>query len=730
MSAADGADVPLDLSNCDQEPIHIPGRIQSHGVLFAFGADGRLSHRSANAGAMLGAAAPMLGQPLAKTCFAADPTMHSLVQECLATEADESQPVAVEVALAGRHFELIGHRQGDQLVLELERLGDEAALLADDAFKGHKALVRLKRQRSVDDLLDVAAQEVRAMTGFDRVMAYRFRHDDSGDVVAEARDAALEPFAGRRYPASDIPAQARRLYLLNTLRTIVEVGSQAVPIEAMDLGAAPLDLSHSVLRAVSPVHIEYLTNMGVAASMSISIVVQGRLWGMLACHHMQPRHVPYRVRSACDVLAHVLAADVQTALARASAERLAQAAGARARAIETLLHSEVGVTALLREADGLVGMFEAHGLMLAERGRVVGASGVPPEAARELLPFLAAQLPVPDGIWHCDSLEGAPPALREALGSWCGLLALRFSDSTDGWLVLLRKEQVETIAWGGRPDKAYSHGPLGPRLTPRGSFDVWKETVRGRCVPWSETDLQIARPLLSELARASAARSADLDRARSHLLALLSAGVDGGLPEPEPGDAARAGGRMQRLVAQVLDAAHLRGGAGLDLALAPVDLAQLVQAAVDEAQSLHPAQRFIREVPRSLVVDGHADRLRQLLACVVGNAARHGAADEAIVVQLRRESHAVVLDVSNVAQEMTAPVLAALFDPFHPGAAGLGANGDGLRLGLYIARQIARAHGGELEHAYAEPSVVFTLRLPAQAGTGPVRPDGAPGATV
>ncbi|PZP91785.1 MAG: histidine kinase [Variovorax paradoxus] len=702
---------PLGLSNCDQEPIHIPGRIQSHGVLLAFGADGRLSHRSANADDLLGAAAPVLGQPLGETCFAADAAMHGLVQDCLSAEADESQPVAIQVTLADRHFELIGHRRGRQLLLELELLGEEAALLADDAFKGHKALVRLKRQRSVDDLLAVAAQEVRALTGFDRVMAYRFRHDDSGDVVTEARDAALEPFAGRRYPASDIPAQARRLYLLNTLRTIVAVGSQAVPIEAEDEGAVPLDLSHSVLRAVSPVHIEYLTNMGVAASMSISIVVQGRLWGMLACHHRRPRHVPYRVRSACDVLAHVLAADVQTALARASAERLAAAAGVRARAIETLLHAEDGVQALAREAEALTSMFEAHGLVLAERGHVLAATGVAPEAARELLPFLTAQTPLHSGLWLGDSQDGMPPALREALGPWCGVLALRFSDATDGWLVLLRKEQVETIAWGGQPDKAYSHGPLGPRLTPRGSFDVWKDTVRGRCVPWSETDLEIARPLLSELARAAAARSVDLDRARSHLLALLSAGVDGGVPGPL--DPRPAGSRMQRLVAQVLDAARVRGGTGLDLPLAPVDLAQLVHAVVDEVQAVQPAQRFIRELPRSLVLDGHAARLRQVLACLVGNAARHGTVDEAVVVQLRREGEAVVLDVSNVAPEIAAPVLAALFDPFQPGAAGLGAGGDGLRLGLYIARQIARAHGGGLEYAYAEPYVVFTLRLPA-----------------
>lgn len=706
------AQEPIGLANCDQEPIHIPGRIQSHGVLLAFDAAGRLRWRSANATQLLGTAAPALGQPLVETCFATDIAMHGLVQECLAAQPDGSQPVAIEVQLGGRRFELIGHCLDGLLVLELELLtADAAALLADDAFKGHRALVRLKRQRTLDDLLAVAVEEVRALTGFDRVMAYRFRYDDSGDVVAEARDDALEPLVGRRYPASDIPVQARRLYLLNTLRTIVDVGSVAVPIEASEAGGPPLDLSHSVLRSVSPVHIEYLANMGVAASMSISIVVQGRLWGMLACHHMRSRHVPYRVRSACDVLAHVLAADVQTALARASAQRIAAAAGIRARTIEAMLHAEDGTLALLREADGLTGMFEAHGLVLAERGRVLAAVGLPAEAARELLPWLAAQTTDSTGMLTRDSQDGMPSALREALGIWCGLLALRFSDAADGWLVLLRKEQVETIAWGGRPEKAYGHGPLGPRLTPRGSFDVWKETVRGRCVPWNETDLEIARPLLSELARASAARGADLDRARSHLLTLLSAGVDGTLPapaEPQP-----AGSRMQRLVAQVLDAARVRGGTGLVLASTPLDLGELVHAVVDETEAAQPAARFIREVPRTLVLAGNAARLRELLACLVGNAARHGTEGESVLVQLRLEGGEAVLDVSNVAPAIGPGQLQALFDPFLPGAAALGAGSDGLRLGLYIARQIARAHRGDLEYAYAEPYVVFTVRLPA-----------------
>lgn len=698
----------LSLDNCAHEPIHIPGRVQSHGVLLAFDAAQRLSHRSVNADALLGAAAPTLGQALDQSFLVADADMRELVRECLAADGGDVQPVATEVQVAGRRFEMIGHRLGGTVLVELELLALDAHGLADDAFKGHRALSRIQRQRGVDELLAAAALEVRALTGFDRVMAYRFRHDDSGDVVAEAKAGVLEPLVGRRYPAGDIPAQARRLYTLNTLRTIVDVGSTPVPIEAAVGEAAPLDLSHSVLRAVSPVHIEYLRNMGVQASMSISIVVHGKLWGMLACHHMAPRHVPYRVRAACDVLAHILAANVQSALARASAQRLEAAASVRARAVEDVLHADDGVFALLREADALCRMFEAHGLVLAEQGRIAAAE-VPADAARELVQWLQAQPAEPSGLWCTQTLDDLPQPLQQALGVWCGLLALRFSGSTAGWLVLLRKEQVETIAWGGKPDKHYAHGPLGPRLTPRGSFEVWKQTVRGRCVPWAETDLAIAQTLLADLLRASVARNAELDRARSHLLSMLSAGM--GAPEQPPVAGAQPAGRMQRFVAQVLDASLLQNGAGLPLAFEPVDLPALLHAVLDEEVAAYPALRLVREIPKSLTVPADAARLRQLLACLVGNARRHGAMDESVVVQLQRHGNAAVLEISNVGAEIAAAAAAAMFDPFRATPTGIRATADSLGLGLYIARHIARAHGGDLEYAYAEPYVLFTLTL-------------------
>ena len=706
--------LPLDLDNCAREPIHIPGRIQAHGLLVAFDAALRVSHRSANVDMVLGALAPALGQPLQDTCFHADPALRELVQECLAADDDGVQPVACEVRLVDRAWELIGHRVGAHMVLELEPLDVAAPQLADDAFKGHRALNRLKHQRSVDELLDAAVQEVRRLTGFDRVMAYRFLHDDSGEIVTEARDAALEPFQGRRYPASDIPAQARRLYVLNTLRIIPDVGAATVAIEARADQPAPLDLSHSVLRSVSPVHIEYLGNMGVGASMSISVVIQGRLWGMLACHHMGPRHVPYRVRSACDVLAHILAAGVQGLLARAHAQRLEEAATVRAGAIEHVLHADEGVFALLPEAQALCAMFRAQGLLVAWQGRVALSDGVPAPTARELLRWLAAQPLGADRTVECTTLDGMPAALRNGMGSWCGLLALRFADAAQGWVVLLRREEVETIAWGGKPDKEYTHGPLGPRLTPRGSFDVWKQEVRGRCMPWSSTDREIGRGLLSDLARAAGARVTELEHARARLLGLLRQGT-APVPAVAQGRSDVSPSRSERLIGQMIDAVAVQGGSGLALQPAPLDLCALVQEVLGEQRALHPAVRILSELPpRTLPLQADATRLRQLVACLLGNACQHGEAGEAVVVQLHHHADAAVLEVSNVGEDMSGERAAALFDPFRPGAQADATppGGDGLGLGLYIARHIARAHGGELEYAYADPYVLFTLRLP------------------
>jgi light-regulated signal transduction histidine kinase (bacteriophytochrome) len=720
---------PVTLDNCDREPIHVPGSIQAHGALLAFDRAGRLRWRSATAAQVLGLPVPELGRTLAGEHLGGNAALATaLAAEMVADPDPALTPRQHELRLAdGRRFELLLHHSGDLVVAEFEpRAPDDDP--AAFAIRAHRAIDALRRGRTVQDLLEIAVREVRALTGFDRVMAYRFRHDASGDVVAEAREAALEPYLHRRYPAGDIPAQARRLYTVNTLRLIADVAS--APVGLLGDADGPLDLSHGVLRSVSPVHIEYLTNMGVRASMSVSILLGGQLWGMLACHHMAPRHVPYAVRMTCDVIAQVLASGIQGLLAREQERRMAQAASLRSRMVERSLTGDDALAALLPCARELAATLEAGAVVLAERGRIAVEGPVAEAGARALLDWLQGpEAPLDAGLYACHAQAALPPEVAAALQDWCGVLALRHDAVDDGWIVALRREQIETVSWGGRPEKEYAVGPLGPRLTPRGSFAVWRETVRGTAVPWSATELDIARQLLDELGRASGARQAELGRARNQLLAVLGHDLRNPLQAismsshllERGADTAQVGqriqsatSRMQRLIAQVLDMSRLQSGLGLGFALRPVDLVGLVNAQVDEVQAAFPATVVERRLPAALRAEADPDRLAQLLGNLLSNARHHGLPGRPVAVALRAEGGDAVLQVRNQAPPIAEEQAGQLFSAYKRESLGQARNPGGLGLGLYIAAEIARGHGGDLSYAHDGRDVVFTARWPVQ----------------
>lgn len=712
---------PVDLDNCAREPIHIPGAIQQHGALLSFAPDGILAWVSGNAASVLGEPGLAPGQAAARL----QPALAALAAQELALPADTTWPRQHDAALATGAFDAIAHRSGDQLVIEFEPRdhGDEAAAFA---IQAHRSLEVLRRQRTLQALLETAVAEVRALTGFDRVMAYRFRHDASGDIVAETRRTDLEPLLGRRYPASDIPQQARQLYVVNTLRLIADVQSAPVPL----LGpphAPPLDLTQSVLRSVSPVHIEYLTNMGVCASMSVSIVIDGQLWGMLACHHYGPRRVPYSVRMVCDVLAQLLAANVQSLLAAQRSARLAEAAESRTRLASALLLGEDPIAALGPLAGEAAASLEADAVVVTYGGRVATSHEVPGAGAQALAAWLLAPPGGPPReLVALDRRDDWASEAAAALPGYAGVLALPFDEPEGGWLVALRREQVETVEWGGRPEKNYVNGPLGPRLTPRGSFAVWRETVHGTAVPWNATDLSIARMLRGELARVSAARQAEHARARQQMLAVLGHDLRNPLQTismsahllhkggnaPEVGRRIQtASSRMQRLISQVLDMARLENGLGLGFTMAPLDLAALVGGLLDEDQATHPSTPYLRALASPAPLQGDADRIAQMLGNMLSNARAHGDAGHAIQVSLRPVAGGLELAVANRAAPIPAEVLPQLFTPFKRQSLGNVANPGGLGLGLHIAREIARGHGGDLGYRYQEGHVVFAALL-------------------
>lgn len=716
---------PIDLSNCDREPIHIPGTIQPHGALLAFDRDGRLTDASANASELLGI--PLAwGDGFDALGLDAQSPERQLLDDALAQlrDAHNAPAASTETRIAGKLGDLVVHGHEGRLIAEWESRGDDNDDVSSFALKAHRMIDQLRRQRSVEALLAQAVEQVRALTGFDRVMAYRFRADDSGEVLAEARDPALEAFLGRRYPASDIPAQARRLYVLNTLRLISNVDYSPVPVVGAT-PARPLDMSFCVLRAVSPVHIEYLQNLGVGASMSVSIVVQGRLWGLIACHHRAPRHVPYSVRMACDVLAHMLASTVASLVTANEAAYVMQAAAVRTRVMESVLHADDTLAALATLRDELRDSLEADALVLAEHGKLVATDGIDPALAAAIVQSLAAHQ---DGSPVLrESRDEWPEAIRTQLGRHVGLLALPFHPSGHGWIIGLRHEQIEHVRWGGQPDKHYRHGPLGPRLTPRGSMDEWRDTVRDRAEPWRRVVRDAAGDLLAELQRASTARIIEADRMRSQLLAMLGHDLRDPLTTIHMATSlikrgagadqfeqriTNASGRMQRLIDHVMDLSRLGAGMGLGLRPSEVNLSSMLRDIVTEASLAHPGASYETDIAPDLTVQLDADRIAQVVANLLSNARHHGEVGQPIVIRLHARDDAIEFEVRNAGKPIDPELAGLLFSPFKHQSLGNVHNRKGLGLGLFIAHEVVTGHAGRIDYRYEEPHVVFRVSLP------------------
>ena len=495
---------PVDLTNCEAEPIHVPGAIQPHGVLFAVEPDSlAIAIVSANCHELLGISADrahgtrlgdVLGPDLAAQVRrrAAEGAFH----EPLITYLPES----LEGALAGVEVDVSLHRSGARLVVEIESLGRPRSVLLSYQ-SARAAMGRLSAQTSVSDLAEQLAREVGEMTGFDRVMVYRFDRDWNGEVIAEERRPDLNPFLGLHYPAADIPAQARRLYTVNWTRLIADVDYAPVPLEpVLDPGtAAPLDLSFSTLRSVSPIHLEYLQNMGVTASMSISLVIDGELWGLIACHHYSGPHRPSQdARAAAEFLGQVASQQIADRARGDARERAFQRSATLGRIASRAAATHRPLLDSLLEDPELLTLMDATGVAMSYDGTQRSLGDVPDAAVQTLV---AGRLLGPEdgSAGHTDRLAELDPSLTGREGLPAGALAI--GSLPDRWLVWFRPELEQSVDWGGDPHNkqlaATEDGSV--RLSPRKSFDKWREIVRGRSRPWDEEDLEAARDLRSRI---------------------------------------------------------------------------------------------------------------------------------------------------------------------------------------------------------------------------------------
>jgi chemotaxis family two-component system sensor kinase Cph1 len=487
-----------DLTSCDREPIHISGAVQPHGVLLALSLpDLTVVQASDNAGRLLGCRVEdLLGMPVT-ACI--NPADAELLRSSVAVEQISTGPIALfttEVVGANTRCDGIAHLSDGLLVLELEPV--VAAPERADPYRTVKmSLAVLQRAPDLAGFCQLVSDQVRLLTGFDRVMVYRFTHDGTGTVIAESLAGGQESYLGLRYPASDIPKQARELYLRNWLRIIPDAGYTPAPLVPArnPLTGSPLDLSHSVLRSVSPVHLEYLRNMGVQASMSISLVKERQLWGLIACHHCGPRYLSYDVRTACEFLGQMASVQIASYEHEADLQYRIHLQQAQARLLDLMADADDFDEALRRIGPHLLSLFQAQGAALSYAGEL-STYGVTPDTAslHELVAWLVRARQ--EDVFVTDSLARVFPAAAAYAGVASGVLAVPISRSRSDMILWFRSEQVHTVTWGGDPNKPMEVGDGGEqRLSPRKSFVAWREQVHGTSEPWLPHEVEAARDL-------------------------------------------------------------------------------------------------------------------------------------------------------------------------------------------------------------------------------------------
>jgi light-regulated signal transduction histidine kinase (bacteriophytochrome) len=480
------------LSTCEQEPIRTPGSIQPHGFLLAL-AGGLVVQASDNLEMHAGVApAAALGQPLARALGPA--AAAQLDAELAAMDLRARPGYAGTVTLPnGRSFDALAHAYDGLTIIECEQVqrGGHADFRHLYSLVGD-FLGKLNDADSVAQMSQLAADEIRRLTGFDRVLVYSFDGEDHGQVVAEALGAHLPSYAGQRFPASDIPRQARELYALNRIRLIRDADytpAKLVPA-ANPLTGQPNDLSFAALRSVSPVHLQYMRNMGTHASMSISLMVKGRLWGLVSCHNAAPCHIPFDKRTACEQLGQILALRIET---REDAEDLQFRLEVRRQMVAMVAHLTQGTDFI----DNMSSVFPQL-LQFARAGGVailvderIACHGLAPGA--DEIRALVAWLDVHDqnDVFHTDRLPQlyAPAAAFQDSAS--GLLAMPISRIHKHYLLWFRPELVRTIDWAGNPHAKDQAGPA-QQLSPRTSFATYRETIHGTSAPWHTGEIEMA----------------------------------------------------------------------------------------------------------------------------------------------------------------------------------------------------------------------------------------------
>lgn len=724
MNPSDHNDFEKLLINCADEPIRFPGAVQPHGVLMTLSLpELHIQQISANVLSMLNQPAEsLLNQPLAKLVGAQNA---AAIKQASACDALDTPPL--ELTLNGQPFEGLLHRAHDVVVLELERKPDaiEAQSTMNKVRRLSRLLQRLQAAQNLPALYDMCVTEIQAMTGYDRVLIYRFEEEGHGQVIAEASAPSMELFNGLFFPASDIPEQARELYRTHWLRIIPDANYEPValvPTLRPDTGQA-LDLSGAVLRSVSPIHCQYMRNMGVLSSMSISLMDGERLWGLISCGHRQPLHVPHELRMACQTLGQVLSLQI-SALQTLEISRQREAKmDALVRLNAAMVHSPNTVfDGLTTDPERLMALTQADGVAILEDNVLHRYGNCPqPEDIRTLHQWFKAR---GQAVFSSHHLSGVYPEAAQYKAIASGVLIMSLPKPIDNAVLWFRPQVKANIQWSGDPKKPLNleQTDKGLRLRPRTSFEIWKVEMEGISTKWSHGDLFAADDLRRSALENDLARQVQREqqavRARDELVAVVSHDLrnpmtiismlcgmmqkafssDGTHSSRRISSAIdtmqQASSRMNVLLEDLLDTSKIEAGR-YTIAQQPLDVSQIFEEAYSLLAPLatDKSVELTFHAEPDLKISADPERLFQVLSNLIGNAIKFTPAQGKIGVVAMSDGQQIVFSVRDSGRGISPEQLPHIFERYWTAKEH---NASGTGLGLYISQGIIKAHGGQL----------------------------------
>ena len=730
----------VDLDHCAQEPIHIPGAIQPHGCLMAFDPHTLVVHQvSANVEAFLGLSpAVLLNSPFTECLprYLAELLLRALSGPSLVN------PISIEVH--AKRMDGVLHEHEGVGILEIELVAAAPVALQHSAIDN--ALKQLSTIDDLHELVQTTVQVVRDLTGFDRVLIYRFDEDGHGEVVSESKADDIEAYLGLHYPESDIPRQARELYLRNWIRTIPDGRYEPVPLVPalrLDTGR-PLDLTHSTLRSVSPVHLQYMANMGLQASMSVSLIVKGRLWGLISCGHRQPRGMSYRLRSACETIGRMVSLQISALQALDLQKRQAAKSEAMLRLAEVLHHADAhGLAGLPSEPHFLLDIAQSAGAAVVSGETVCCVASCPATPTVLQLSRWVSDRASANGLFSTRQLSNDDPRWHACADLASGVLAIVLPTPIHSCVMWFRPEMIHTVDWAGNPNKTVEKNEVTKvaNLHPRHSFQLWKEEVRGRSLPWGPAEVHavldlrrsaIEIDLYRQVQKAQAAVKArdDLVAVVVHdlrtplsvvvmqavviqrLLALDLTETSQRL-KTSAQTIRHAAERMASLVNDLLDLAKIEAGR-FKIAASRQSATLVIQDAYDLLHSLGQSNNVVLVLDQApnLAIWADPERLFQVLSNLIGNSFKFSSKGGQVHVSAAEVADGMCeFSVTDSGAGISPEQLPRIFDRFWQGKP---TDAMGAGLGLHICQGIVEAHGGRIR-AESRPghgtTVFFTVPL-------------------